>query len=48
MVTGQLYWLGPDIRSEIFGAEKPRSAALRAKLKIKCLGHIIVTKESIQ
>ena len=26
MVTGQLWRLGPNIRSEIFRAEKPRSA----------------------
>ena len=48
MVTGQLWQLGPDIRSEIFGAEKPRSGALRTKLKVKCLGHRIVAKESYQ
>ena len=46
MVTGQLYRLGPDISSEIFGAEKPRSAALRTKLKVKCLGLRIEAQES--
>ena len=43
MVTGQLWRLGPDIRSEILRAENPRSA-LGTKLKFKYLGQQIEHK----